>query len=139
MRDPKLIELELDRTRDDLEASLSELKDVLAEKLDIKKHAAEAIDHAVDQAKARVEHAVQAAKHSVVDAAVGAKDTVVEVAAGAKDNVVHAATYVKDETVDLYQVVKRLARERPGLFVAVIGGAVAAVTLTVLVRRRYAA
>ena len=51
MRDSRTIELEIDVARQDLQTSLTELKDVVLDKLDVKKRAKEAVAERKQQAK----------------------------------------------------------------------------------------
>ena len=63
MRDRRDIEREMYRAREDLEASLGELKHVVQEKVDIKARAQHAIDERVDAVKDKARDLADRGKH----------------------------------------------------------------------------
>src|SRR5678816_3437838 len=107
MRDREVIEREMFRAREDLEQSITELKHVVREKIDVK-------------ARARV--ALERAEGKAYEAYERGKD-------GVRDLVLRG----KDGAVDIY--VK--AKERPALTRAIIGGVVAAGALIYIGRQKH--
>ncbi len=65
MRDRRDIEREMYRAREDLEASLGELKHVVQEKVDIKARAQHAIDERVDMVKDKARDLADRGKHAL--------------------------------------------------------------------------
>lgn len=126
MRDRRDIEREMYRAREDLEASLGELKHVVQEKVDV---------------KARTSHAV----HERVDAV---KDRARTLANRAVDTSKHAYYRGRDGAVDLYYKgrygagraydrSRDVVKERPVLVAAVIGGVLLATVGAFLLIRRH--
>lgn len=121
MRDHHVIENEIDRAREDLEASLSELKHVVQDKLDIKAHARRAIEHA---------------KYEIGDAIMRGKDSVVRFAGLTKANALRLAGEGKDGAIVVYRRSAATVRQRPYLFVGILGGLVLATGALLYVRHR---
>ncbi len=69
MRDPQLIELEIDVARQDLETTLSQLKEVVLDKLDVKKHAKKAMGQAVTRGKQKARDLANRGKQRMIDLA----------------------------------------------------------------------
>ena len=65
MRDRRDIEREMYRAREDLEASLGELKHVVQEKVDIKARAQHAIDQRFDMVKDKAQELADRGKHAL--------------------------------------------------------------------------
>ncbi len=110
MRDRETIEREIYGAREDLEQNLAELKDVIADKVNI-------------PAKAR--HAVEVKKEEVVDFAKN-------VALAGKN----LAYRGRDAVVDGFERAKETTRERPVLVASLLAGALTVGVLTVLVIHR---
>ena len=110
MRDREVIEREMFRAREDLEANLAELKHVVAEKIDV---------------KARAKVAVEKGKLMAGDALDRSKDAAREYAARGKDGA--KRLYKKGNDKAYFTYLK--AKDRPVMTGAIIGGIVAACVL----------
>ncbi|HEX5064423.1 MAG TPA: DUF3618 domain-containing protein [Kofleriaceae bacterium] len=117
MRNREVIEREMYRAREDLEANLSELKHVVQEKVDVK-------------ARARV--AVEKGKLMAADAFDRSKQTAREYALRGKDGAVRLAKAGNDKVYFTYL----RAKDRPVLTSSIIVGVVATGVLTYYVGRR---
>ena len=128
MRDREVIEREMFRAREDLEASLAELKHVVQDKIDVKARAKVALE----KGKLMAADAFERGKESVHDAAVHAKDSVRDAAVRAKDGAKHLAKKGEDRAYFTYLK----AKDRPVLTASIIGGVVAAGALFYIGRRK---
>jgi len=117
MRNREVIEREMYRAREDLEAKLAELKHVVQEKVDVK-------------ARARV--AVEKGKLMATDAVDRSKQTAREYALRGKDGAVRLAKAGNDKVYFTYLK----AKDRPVLTSSIIAGIVAAGVLIYVGRRK---
>jgi len=125
MRDRRDIEREMYRAREDLEASLGELKHVVQEKVDVKARATHAVQERVDAVKDRARdlknRAVDTSKHAYYRGRDGAVDLYYKGRYGA------GRAYDRSRDV---------VKERPVLVAAVIGGVLLATVGAFLLMRR---
>lgn len=117
MRNREVIEREMYRAREDLEASLAELKHVVAEKVDVKARARVAV------AKGKI-----AAQDALERGKVFAQDALERGKAKSHDLAVRG----KDGAVDAYYA----AKERPVLVGAVVGSVIAVGALAYIGRQK---
>ena len=110
MRNREVIEREMYRAREDLEASIGELKHIVQEKVDVKARARVAIERGKDQAALAFERGVEQAKQ-----------TAGELYAKAKES-----------AADLYAK----AKERPAVSGAIVGGIVGAAAMAYVIYRK---
>lgn len=111
MRNRETIEREIHRAREDLEASLAELKHVVAEKVDVK-------------ARARV--ALEKGKYMAQDAYERGKVAGRDLAVRGKDN-----------AIDAYYRSREIVSERPLMVAAIVGGVIATGALIYIGRQRH--
>jgi hypothetical protein len=117
MRDREVIEREMYRAREDLEANLSELKHVVAEKIDVKARARVA----VEKGKLMAQDAVERGKEAARDYAVRGKERAQQLVKRGEDRAYF--TYLK-------------AKDRPELVAAIAGGIIAAGVLVYVGHRK---
>ena len=135
MREREALEHEIYRAREDLEASVAELKQVVTEKVDVPARARVAVAKgklAAQDALADVKVVAQGALADAKAAAIRGKDRVKQAAVHGKDAVKGAAVRGKDGVVDAYDA----ARNRPDIVIAVASGIVAVGALIYIGRRR---
>jgi hypothetical protein len=118
MRDREVIEREMYRAREDLEANLSELKHVVAEKIDVKARARVA----VEKGKLMAQDAVQRGKDAARDYAVRGKESAQRLVQRGEDRAYF--TYLK-------------AKDRPELVAAIAGGIIAIGVLAYVGHRKH--
>jgi hypothetical protein len=117
MRDREVIEREMYRAREDLEANLSELKHAVAEKIDVKARARVA----VEKGKLMAQDAVGQAKDAARDYALRGKESAQRLVKRGEDRAYFA--YLK-------------AKDHPELTAAIVGGIIAAGVLVYVGHRK---
>lgn len=117
MRDREVIEREMFRAREDLEASVAELKHVVQDKIDV---------------KARAKVALEKGKLMAADAFERGKDSVRDAAIRGKGGAKHLVKKGEDRAYFTYLK----AKDRPVLTASIIGGVIAAGTLFFIGRRK---
>lgn len=117
MRNREVIEREMYRAREDLEASVAELKHVMQEKVDVKARARVA----VEKGKLMAADVVERSKNGARDLAVRGKDGAMQLYQRGEDRAYF--TYLK-------------AKDRPVLTASIIGGIVAAGVLIYVGHRK---
>lgn len=122
MRDRREIEREMYRAREDLEASLGELKHVVQEKVDVKARAQHAIDERVDMVKDKARELADRGKHVMYRGRDGA-----------------VAMYYKSryKAGRAYDTSRDYVKENPLLVSAVLGGVLLATFGAIFLIRRH--
>jgi hypothetical protein len=121
MRSRQTIEREIYQAREDLEARLNELRQVVHDKTDVKARAQVLLEEKKQQARA-------VARRSAEGAKVLARRSV--------DGVKYGAVRTKDGVVFVYGRAARITRERPLLVGGIVAGVIlAGVTALLLIRR----
>jgi len=128
MRNREMIEKEMHHAREDLEASLAELRHVVAEKVDVKAQARVAIA----KGKIKAQDALEHGKLLAQDALVKGKERASELFDRGKNASREYALKGRDLGVDVYNG----AKARPALVGAIAGGLVAAGALVYIGRQR---
>jgi CHASE1-domain containing sensor protein len=121
MRNRETIEREINRAREDLEASLAELRHVVAEKVDVKARARVALE----KGKYMAQDAFERSKVAAQDAFSRGKVAGRELAVRGKDN-----------AIDAYYRSREIVSERPVLVAAIVGGVIATGALIYIGRQR---
>src|SRR5687768_4413155 len=139
MRDREVIEKEMYKAREDLEANLAELKHVVQEKVDVKARA----KVAVEKGKMMAQDAFERSKDAVFDYAHRGKESAKEYALRGKDSARQLVQRGQDQVIYTYSKAKDRAystygkaKDRPLLTALVIGGIVATGVFIVVGRRR---
>ena len=117
MRNREVIEREMFRAREDLEANLGELKHVIVEKVDVKARAKVALE----KGKLMAQDAFERSKQGARDLAVRGKEE---------------ARYLYKKSGDRAYFTYLKAKDRPVLTASIIGGVVAAGVLIYVGRRK---
>lgn len=128
MRDREVIEREMYQAREDLEANLSELKHVVAQKVDVKARA----QVAVEKGKLIAQDALQRGKDVVREKLVHGKEVARETLVRGKDGARELVKRGEDRAYFTYLK----AKDRPDLVAAIAGGIVAAGVIYYVGRRR---
>src|SRR5687768_16411250 len=128
MRNHEVIEREMYRAREDLEASLAELKHVVQEKLNVKARAKVALE----KGKLMAADALQRGKQSAVDAIHRGKQGAIDYAHKGADGAKHLVKKCEDRAYFTYLK----AKDRPVLTASIIGGVVVAAGTLVYIGRR---
>jgi hypothetical protein len=128
MRDREVIEREMFKAREDLEANLAELKHVVSEKVDVKARA----KVAVEKGKLMAQDAFERSKEAAIDYANRGKEAAIDYANRGKDGARHLVKKGEDRAYFTYLK----AKDRPVLTASIIGGIVAAGVLVYVGRRK---
>ncbi len=139
MRDREVIEREMYKAREDLEANLAELKHVVQEKVDVKARARVA----VEKGKLMAQDAYERGKDAVRDYAHRGKERTKEYAIRGKDNARQLVQRGQDQVIYTYSKAKDRAyntygkaKDRPLLTALVIGAIIGTGVFIVIGRRR---
>jgi hypothetical protein len=127
MRNQEVIEREMYRAREDLEASIAELKHVIHEKIDVKARAKVALE----KGKLMAADVFERGKQSAVDALKRGKQNAIDYAHKGADGAKHLAKRGEDKAYFTYLK----AKDRPVLTASIIGGVIAAGVLVYIGRR----
>lgn len=127
MRDREVIEREMYKAREDLEANLAELKHVVSEKVDVKARARVA----VEKGKLMAQDAFERGKEAAIDYANRGKEAAIDYANRGKQGARHLVKKGEDRAYFTYLK----AKDRPVLTASIIGGIVAAGVLVYVGRR----
>lgn len=120
MRNRETIEREIHHAREDLEASLSELRHVVQEKVDVKARARVAVEKGKQQAEDLIARGKEQAYVLFERGKVGARDLAVK---------------GRDRGMDLYVSGRETVRERPVLVGSIAAGVIAAGVLVYVARK----
>jgi hypothetical protein len=131
MRNRESIEREINTAREDLEASLSELRHVVQEKVDVKARARVAVEKGKIMAEDLVARGKVQAQDLLERGKVGARDLAERGKVGARD----LATKGRERGLDLYAAGRETVRERPVLVGGIAAGVIAAGVLIYVARK----
>jgi len=131
MRNRESIEREINTARQDLEASLSELRHVVQEKVDVKARARVAVEKGKIQAHDMIERGKVQAQELLAKGRVQAQDLLERGKVGARD----LATKGRERGMDLYASGRETVRERPVLVGGIAAGVIAAGVLIYVARK----
>jgi len=131
MRNRESIEREMNDARQDLEASLSELRHVVQEKVDVKARARVAVEKGKQQAQDILERGKVQGRELLERGRVQAQDLLARGKVGARDLAVKS----RERGKVLYDSSRETVRERPVLVGSIAAGVIAAGVLIYVARK----